>query len=66
MCSDEFFAFGALAVVADDVVVEDLFELGHDVVAAEGGGEFAIDVDGRDCEGFLCLGKFFFIRKVLM
>src|SRR5271157_1357759 len=39
-------ALCALAVVALDVAIEDLLELGYDGVAAEGGGEFAVDVDG--------------------
>ena len=33
------------AVVAFDVLVEDFFELGHDGVAAQRGGELAINVD---------------------
>src|ERR1035441_2870889 len=39
-------ALRPLPVVALDIPVEDLLELGHDGVAAEGGGEFAVDVDG--------------------
>ena len=41
----EIFRFD-LAVALLDVVVEDDFELVDDVVAAEGHGEFAVDVDG--------------------
>ena len=46
--ADEFGALRLLAVVGFDVVVEDLLELGDDGVAAEGGGELAVDVDGSD------------------
>ena len=46
--SDEFAALGGLAVVALDVVVEDLLELGDDGVAAQRGRELAVDVDGSD------------------
>ena len=42
----EFFGPGALAVVAGDVVIEDLLEFLDDVVAFEGGVKLAVNVDG--------------------
>ncbi len=36
------------SVAAGDVVVEHGDELGDDGIAAQGGGEFAVDVDGGD------------------
>src|ERR1700690_2378183 len=46
-CRHQLRALGSLAVVALDVVVEDLLELGYNRVAVEGLQESAVDVDWR-------------------